>query len=74
MREKFSRLPFYPMPAASLWFTVTLPEASPPSLEDIDITRKLVQCEEILGIKVIDHIIVSDDQHLSFAERKIGGL
>lgn len=45
-----------------------------PSLEDIDITRKLVQCGEILGIKVIDHIIVSDDRYLSFAERKIGGL
>ncbi len=45
-----------------------------PSLEDIDITRKLVQCGEILGIKVIDHIIVADDQHLSFAERKIGGI
>ena len=45
-----------------------------PSLEDIDITRKLVQCGDILGIKVIDHIIVSDDRHLSFAERKIGGL
>jgi DNA repair protein RadC len=45
-----------------------------PSLEDIDITRKLVQCGEILNIKVIDHIIVADDQHLSFAERKIGGL
>jgi DNA repair protein RadC len=45
-----------------------------PSLEDIDITRKLTQCGEILGIKVIDHIIVANDQHLSFAERKIGGL
>lgn len=45
-----------------------------PSLEDIDITRKLVQCGEILNIKVVDHIIVSGDQHLSFAERKVGGL
>ena len=45
-----------------------------PSLDDIDITRKLVKCGEILNIKVVDHIIVSDDQHLSFAERKIGGL
>jgi DNA repair protein RadC len=45
-----------------------------PSQEDIDITRKLVKCGEILNIKVVDHIIVSDDQHLSFAEGKIGGL
>ena len=45
-----------------------------PSQDDIDITRKLVKCGEILSIKVIDHIILADDQHLSFAERKIGGL
>ena len=45
-----------------------------PSPEDIQITKKLVQCGEILNIKVIDHIIVSDDRHVSFAERKIGGL
>ena len=45
-----------------------------PSEEDIQITKKLVQCGEMLNIKVIDHIIVSDDRHLSFAERKIGGL
>jgi DNA repair protein RadC len=45
-----------------------------PSPEDIQITKKLVQCGEILNIKVVDHIIVSDDRHLSFAERKIGGL
>ena len=45
-----------------------------PSEEDILITKKLVKCGEILDIKVVDHIIVADDQHLSFAERKIGGL
>ncbi|NWG03579.1 MAG: JAB domain-containing protein [Syntrophaceae bacterium] len=45
-----------------------------PSPDDILITKKLVQCGEILDIKIIDHIIVADDQYLSFAERKIGGL
>lgn len=45
-----------------------------PSPEDILITKKLVQCGEILDIKVVDHLIIADDQHLSFAERKIGGL
>jgi len=45
-----------------------------PSPEDILITKKLVQCGEILDIKVIDHMIIADDQYLSFAERKIGGL
>jgi DNA repair protein RadC len=45
-----------------------------PSPEDILITKKLVQCGEILDIKVMDHIIIADDQHLSFAQQKIGGL
>jgi DNA repair protein RadC len=45
-----------------------------PSPEDILITKKLVQCGEILDIKVIDHMIIADDQYLSFAQQKIGGL
>jgi DNA repair protein RadC len=39
-----------------------------PSDEDCQITRMLVEAGNILGIKVLDHIIVGDDGHLSFAE------
>ncbi len=40
-----------------------------PSSEDIAITRRLKEGGEILGIKVLDHIIVCDREHLSFTER-----
>ena len=35
-----------------------------PSGEDIAITRRLKESGEILGIKVLDHIIVGDDEFL----------
>ncbi|UFS71758.1 DNA repair protein RadC [Geomonas sp. RF6] len=40
---------------------------STPSAEDIQVTRKLIEAGEILGIKVLDHIIVGD-HHYSFVE------
>jgi len=40
-----------------------------PSSEDIAITRHLKEAGEILGIKILDHIIVGDGQYLSFVER-----
>ena len=38
-----------------------------PSQEDIQITRRLIEAGELLGIKVLDHIIVGD-HHYSFVE------
>jgi DNA repair protein RadC len=40
-----------------------------PSQEDISITRRLKEAGEIMGIKVLDHIIVGDGAYLSFVER-----
>jgi DNA repair protein RadC len=40
-----------------------------PSSEDIAITRRLREAGEIMGIKVLDHIIVGDGEYLSFVER-----
>ena len=40
-----------------------------PSSEDISVTRRLKEAGEILGIKVLDHIIVGDGEYLSFMER-----
>lgn len=40
-----------------------------PSSEDIAITRRLKEAGEIMGIKVLDHIIVGDGEYLSFVER-----
>ena len=40
-----------------------------PSSEDIAITRRLKEAGEIMGIKILDHIIIGDGQYLSFVER-----
>ncbi len=40
-----------------------------PSNEDISITRRLKEAGELMGIKVLDHIIVGDGGYLSFVER-----
>ena len=40
-----------------------------PSTEDIAITRRLKEAGELMGIKILDHIIVGDGEYLSFVER-----
>jgi DNA repair protein RadC len=39
-----------------------------PSLQDKTVTQRLKAAGEILGIKVLDHLIVSDDAFYSFAD------
>ncbi len=36
-----------------------------PSLEDLSLTKRMVSCGELLGIKVIDHIIIAHHQYYS---------
>ncbi len=40
-----------------------LPE---PSRDDIELTRRLSKAGDILGIKILDHLIFGDKSHLSF--------
>lgn len=40
-----------------------------PSREDIDTTQRLVNAGNILGIKVLDHIIIGDGRYMSFKEQ-----
>lgn len=42
-----------------------------PSKEDIKITNCLVKAGKIIGIKILDHIIVSDDGYVSLKERRV---
>ena len=42
-----------------------------PSREDINITNRLIKAGEIMGIKVLDHIIIGDGTYLSFKEENI---
>jgi len=42
-----------------------------PSLEDIELTKRLIEAGKIMGIEIIDHIIVSNTNFLSFKEKKL---
>lgn len=42
------------------------PEAS---IEDIETTKRLVGAGDILGIKVLDHVIIGDGEYISFREK-----
>lgn len=56
--------------AASIILIHQHPTGDPsPSQEDIAITRRLREAGELLGIKVLDHIIVGEGEYLSFVER-----
>ncbi len=41
------------------------------SKEDKRITKRVQECGDLLGIKVIDHIIIGDNRYFSFKEEKI---
>lgn len=40
-----------------------------PSKEDVQVTARLVKAGEILGIKVIDHVIVTEKRYVSLKEK-----
>jgi DNA repair protein RadC len=67
-REVFS--PAVKESAAAVILVHNHPTGDPaPSSEDIAITRRLKEAGEIMGIKVLDHIIIGDGEYLSFVER-----
>ena len=56
--------------AAAIIFVHNHPTGDPaPSSEDIAITRRLREAGDIMGIKVLDHIIIGDGEYVSFVER-----
>ncbi len=53
--------------AASVIFTHNHPSGDPsPSREDIDITHRLRQVGEVLGVRVHDHVVCGHDRFFSF--------
>ncbi|SEM56407.1 DNA repair protein RadC [Ligilactobacillus sp. WC1T17] len=42
-----------------------------PSKNDLNLTKRLAKCGEILGIPLLDHIIVSSQGYLSFREERL---
>ncbi len=56
--------------AASVIFIHNHPSGDPsPSPEDIELTKRLVAGGELIGIKVLDHIIMGDGEYVSFADK-----
>jgi len=67
-REVFS--PAVKESAAAVILVHNHPTGDPaPSSEDIAVTRRLREAGEIMGIRVLDHIIVGDGEYVSFVER-----
>lgn len=55
--------------AAAVIFVHNHPSGDPhPSREDIIVTERLVNAGEIVGIKVLDHIIIGDNRYTSMME------
>lgn len=58
--------------SASIILVHNHPSGDPtPSKEDIAITRRLAEGGDILGIKVLDHIIIGNNRFLSLKEKDI---
>ncbi|HET6871358.1 MAG TPA: DNA repair protein RadC [Sporolactobacillaceae bacterium] len=56
--------------AASLVCFHNHPSGDPtPSREDIEVTKRLVDCGIMLGIEVLDHIIIGDKKYVSLKEK-----
>jgi DNA repair protein RadC len=43
-----------------------------PSPDDVAVTRELVQAGELMGVKVLDHIVIGQGRHVSMKERGLG--
>ncbi len=58
--------------SASIILVHNHPSGDPtPSKEDINITKRLVECGNILGIKVLDHIILGRNRYISLKEEDV---
>ena len=55
--------------AAGLLCVHNHPSGDPaPSPEDLQITRRLVEVGRLIGIRVLDHVIIGEDEYFSFAD------
>ncbi|MFH0066478.1 DNA repair protein RadC [Peribacillus sp. NPDC056705] len=56
--------------AASIICLHNHPSGDPsPSREDIEVTKRLVECGKIIGIEVLDHIIIGEHKYVSLKEK-----
>ena len=58
--------------AAQIVLAHNHPSGDPePSEDDLEITKRLVETGEILGIKVVDHIIITKTGFISFKDKNL---
>ena len=56
--------------AAAVIFVHNHPSGDPaPSPEDIDITRRLKEVGDVMGIRVLDHVVIGHDRFFSFNDK-----
>nr|WP_317853505.1 DNA repair protein RadC [Neobacillus sp. Marseille-Q6967] len=56
--------------AASIICLHNHPSGDPtPSREDIEVTKRLVECGKMLGIEVLDHLIIGENKFVSLKEK-----
>jgi DNA repair protein RadC len=56
--------------AAAVIFVHNHPSGDPaPSPEDIDLTKRLKEVGEVVGVRVLDHVVIGYDRYFSFSDR-----
>ena len=56
--------------AAAVVFVHNHPSGEPlPSQEDIEITRRLKETGDVLGIRVLDHVVLGNERFFSFSDK-----
>lgn len=56
--------------AAAVIFVHNHPSGDPaPSPEDVDITRRLKEVGEVMGVRVLDHVVIGQDRYFSFSDK-----
>jgi DNA repair protein RadC len=56
--------------AAAVIFVHNHPSGDPaPSPEDIEITRRLKEVGEVMGVRVLDHVVIGHERFFSFSDR-----
>jgi DNA repair protein RadC len=56
--------------AAAVVFVHNHPSGDPaPSQEDLEITRRLKQVGEVLGVRVLDHVVIGHERYFSFSDK-----
>ncbi len=56
--------------AAAVIFVHNHPSGDPaPSPEDIEITRRLKEVGDVMGVRVLDHVVIGQDRYFSFNDK-----